>query len=141
MPGAPLSDDSSGKVTSSPTSSGAMPLASVMTVTVGAERSGEHVNGQAVGEDEPGDEQRDGRDEDGDAVAEGGAAVDGVEHDQCTCPSGAPAESRELRRVPAIRRSSLAVFDATPTGSPVNDPRIRGSPGSSLGGLGTVALA
>jgi hypothetical protein len=44
-PGPPLSADSSGNVTSSSTSSGAIPWASVMTVTVGAERSGKTSTG------------------------------------------------------------------------------------------------
>ena len=45
-PGEPLSDDSRGKVTSSSTSSGAQPGASVMTVTLGAERSGKTSTGR-----------------------------------------------------------------------------------------------
>ncbi len=44
-PEAPFRADSIGNVTSSSTSSGASPLASLMTVTVGAERSGKMSTG------------------------------------------------------------------------------------------------
>ena len=48
-PAAPFSDDSIGNVTSDSISSGSMPGASVSTVTVGAVRSGKHVERHAPG--------------------------------------------------------------------------------------------
>ena len=47
-PGEPLTADSTGKVTRSSTSSAAMPGASVITVTVGAERSGKMSTGRVA---------------------------------------------------------------------------------------------
>ena len=59
-PDAPFSADSIGNVTSSSTSSGASPCASVITVTVGAVRSGKMSTGSCAVSSATGDEQHAG---------------------------------------------------------------------------------